>query len=280
MFSPFFILSDEDTLAENALIEGLKEKALYCLWNTVIDDTIEYSDRGKDSVVESFEALTKFRKGENFNGKTEVGQVTYDLICQFHSLFPGPNKKISEELIFLDLIRIINGLDYERIIHENNTMGTLSEYMEFGAITADVRVLLDIDIAIYPHDLDLFIIGELREAYRWFDLAFKLNSDIVTFEREYFVEASQNAVILHGQEKELLPRNILTAENTHKEQFFECVIPSLMNEIGEKGKEYLNKSIECLEKISEIDTSTISAAFRSAFETYPGERTFSPPPDK
>lgn len=257
--------------------EGLKEKLLYCLWNNVIDDIIEYTNKGWENILESFEALVKSEKRGKFNGKTEAGQIMYDLMQKFQALPSGPNKKVSGELLLLDLTRVLNGFDYERIIHENDTMGTLSEYMEFGAVTFDARVLLDIDIAVCSHSLKLSTIGDLRKSYQWFGLAFRLSSDIATFEREYFVEASQNAVILYGREKGLLPRDILQKDRAYKQRLFENVIPSLMIEIENKAQEYFSRSMESLDKITEINTTQLSSAFRSLFKEYPGPKYFSPP---
>ncbi|MBU7016051.1 MAG: hypothetical protein HXS44_00975 [Theionarchaea archaeon] len=271
IFSVFFLSYDESTF-----MDGLKEKALYCLWNNVIDDIIEYSSKGKDNILDCLEVLAGFRSGGTFNKRTETGQIIHDFMMRFHELPSGLNKEISEDLVFLDLMRILNGFDYERIVHENDGIGTFSEYMEFGAITADLRVFLDIDLATYPKKLTLSTIGDLREAYSRFDMAIKISSDIATFEREYFTELSQNAVILYGQKENLMPRNILSAEQTQKEQFLEDVIPSIVNDIEKKGKEYLSESIKYLERVNEIDTRHISKAFKSMFEKYPGQRTFSP----
>ncbi len=275
IFSPFFFQSEE-----NILLEGLKAKALYCLWNIVIDDVIEYTDKGKDSILDSMDALTDSARKENSKRNTEAGQIIHDLMRHFHDLPSGPNKGISEELVFLDLTRILNGFDYERIIHENEMNGTMSEYLEFGVVTADVRIFLDMDLAICPYELNLSTIENLREAYRWFDLAVKLSSDIATFEREFLTEASQNAVIIYGQEKGLLPRDVFKVELGPKKQLLEKVIPPLMKEIENRGREYLSRSLECLKKIDEIDTKTMVTAFKITFEQYPGKSNFSPPPIK
>lgn len=260
--------------------KGLEEKLLYSMWNNVIDDIIEYSDRGRENILESFEALARSKKRERFTGKTEAGQIMHDFIQRFYRLPSGPNKRIAEDLLFLDLARTINAFDYERINQESNTANTLCEYMEFGAATFNMRVPLDIDIALYPYNLDPSLIGDLREAYKWSGLALKLSSDVATFEREFFVEESNNAVILYGQEKGVLPRDILKFDRKYKECFYESVIPSLMNDIEDKGREYLSKSIECLDKISEIDMGGIAQAFTSIFENYPGQRTYSSPVKK
>lgn len=265
---------------EDSILEVVKEKILYTLWNFTIDDIIEYTDGGEDAISDDLQVLASSRKGKSLKARTEVGQILSDIIQRFYKLPLGPNREISGELIFLDLLRILNGFDYERIIHKNATMGTLSEYIEFGAVTADVRVLLDIDIAVYPQKLDLSTIGDLRQAYRWFGLAVKLSSDIATFEREYFVESSHNAVILLGEEKGLLPKNILRAERVRKDQLFEDVIPSVMDEIKEKAKKYLSKSVEYLDKITEIDTNDILDSFTSIFDEYPAYKDFSSPPNK
>ena len=270
-FSSLFFPHTEDYFTE-----GLKTKTLHCLWNVVIDDVIEYTNKGKDNIFDSLQVVTEYRNGMKFNGETESGQIMYDAIQRFYDLPPGPNKKIAEELLFLDTTRSLNGFDYERINQENSAANTLSEYMEFGAVTIDLRIYLDIDIALYPYDLSPSTIGDLREAYRWFSLAFKLSADIATFEREFFVEKSNNAVILYGQEEGMLPRDVLRADQEYKEQLFVCVIPPLMGDIKDKGREYLDKSVECLEKINEIDMSSIARAFTSIFENYPGQRTFSP----
>lgn len=265
VFSPFF--------PSPFLVEGLKQKALYCLWNIVIDDTIEYLDTGEDSIRESLKALSREK---DFSGKTEAGLIMHDFIHRFYTLPSGPNRSLSEQLLFLDLTRVINGFDYERIIRQH-AMGTLSEYLEFGTTTADVRVFLDIDVAIHPHNVRASSLGKLREACRWFGMAVKMSSDVATFEREFFVEKSQNAVVLYGQEKGLLPRDVLTAGHAQKKQLFEEVVPALMDAVRDKGKEYLSQSLACLKEIHEIETCTIAAAFTSTFEEYPGERTFSPP---
>ena len=272
LFSFLFFPSTEDHF-----LDGLKGKALNCLWNVVMDDIIEYTDKGKENIFDSLQVVTKHRNGMNYDGKTESGQTMYDLIQQFYTLPSGPNRKIAEELLFLDLARVINGFDYERIIQENKTTNTLSEYMEFGVVAADLRIFLDIDITIYPYNMNLSTIGDLREAYKWFSLAFKLSSDIATFEREYFVEKSHNAVILYGQEKGVLPRDILWADREYKDQLFKHVIPPLMGDIENKGRGYLSKSKECLDRISEINTSRLATAFVSLFENYPGQETYSPP---
>lgn len=270
-FTSLFFPSTEDHF-----LEGLKEKALHNLWNTVIDDIIEYTDKGKDNIFDSLQVITKYRNGMNFNGKTESGQIMHDFIQRFYNLPSEPNKKIAEELLFLDLTRILNAFDHERIIQENNTTNTLSEYMEFGAATIDLRIFLDIDIAIYPYNMNPSTIGDLRKAYKWFSLAFKLSSDIATFEREFFAEKSHNAVILYGQEQGVLPRDVLRADTEYKERLIEHVIPALMVDIEDKGREYLSRSIECLEKINEIDMNGITKAFNTLFENYPGQKAFSP----
>ena len=265
---------------EDHFLEGLKEKALNCLWICVLDDIIEYTDEGKNNIFDSLQVLTKYRNGMDSGGKTETGQIMHDFIQRFYNLPSGPNKKIAEELLFLDIARTINGLDYERINQESNTANTLCEYMEFGAATFNMRVPLDIDIALYPYNLNPTLIGNLREAYKWSGLALKLSSDIATFEREFFVEGSNNAVILYGQEKGVLPRDIFKVDQGHKESFYESAIPLLMNDIEEKGRECLSKSIGCLDKISEIDMGGIAQAFTSLFENYPGQRTYSSPVKK
>lgn len=267
---------------EELFFEGLRVKTLYSLWNVVIDDITDYTERGIDNILDCLQILIKSRRRKNFRGKTDAGQIICDIVQHFHNLPSGPNKNIAEDLLFLDLMRILNGFDYERIIHENHRdwMGTLPEYMEFVTVITDVRVFLDIDIAIYPNNLSLSTIGDLRGAYRWFEMAVRLSSDIATFDREYFTEASHNAVILYGQEKGHLPRNVLKVDKKHKEQLFETVIPSLMSEIREKGEEYLSRSKECLKKIDEIDTSNISRAFEIMFEKYPGQIDFAPPSNK
>lgn len=257
--------------------EGLKEKLLYSVWNNVIDDIIEYTDRGKKNILESLEALLKLKKRKKFNMNTESGKIMYNFIQKFKKLSFGPNKEISKELLFLDLTRIINGFHYEKIIQKNDEMGTFSEYMEFGAITIDTRILLDIDIGIYPYKLNLSTIGNLREAYKWFSLAFKLISDIATFEREYFVEKSQNSIILHGQKKGLLPMDILKKSQAYKEHLFEKNIPLLMEEIKDIAKKHLSVSLKYLNSINEVDTNRISLAFTSMFNEYPGLKKFSYP---
>ncbi len=272
IFSFFSFPSTEDTF-----FEGLKCKALYSLWNNLIDDTIEYTDKGKENIFDSLHVITEYRKGMHFKGKTESGQVIYDFIRKFHNLPSGANKKVHENFVFLDLMRILNGFDYERIIQESNSVGTLTEYLEFGAVTIDVRIILDIDIALYPYNMNPSTLGYLREAYKWFSLALKLSSDIATFEREFFVEKSHNAILLYGQENGVLPRDVLHADTDYKEQLFERAIPALIVDIKDKGREYLKISLACLEKLNDIDTSGIAEAFNILFENYPGQKTFSPP---
>ena len=272
IFSSLFFPHTEDHF-----IDGLKAKILQCLWGIVIDDIVDYTNKGKDNIFDSFQVVTTYRNGINFNGKTESGQIMYDFIQRFYNLPSKPNRKIADELLFLDIVRILNGFDYERINQNNGTANTLSEYLEFGAVTIDLRAYLDIDIALYPYDLSPLIISDLREAYRWFSLAFKLSADIATFEREFFIEKSNNAVILYGQKKGMFPSDVLRADQEYKEQLCACVTPSLISDVEDKGREYLGKSMECLEKISEIDMSGIAKAFTSLFENYPGQSTFSPP---
>lgn len=259
-------------------LDVLKTKTLFCLWNNVLDDIIEYTDKGRENILESLEASIESRKGGNFQGKTEAGQIMCDFIQQFYRISSGPKKRISEELLFLDLVRMLNGFDYERIVHENDTIGTLTEYMESATATVDLRIMLDIDIAVYSHDLSLSTIGDLRESYKWFNHSLRLFSDIVSFNREYFVEKSQNSVILCGQEKGVLSRDILEAELPEKKKVFKNVIPSLVDEIRERAKEYLTKSLAYLDRIKEVDTKHISAAFKSMLEEYPWYEDFSPPP--
>jgi hypothetical protein len=258
-------------------MDGLKAKILHCLWNIVIDDIVEYTDKGKENIFDSFQVVTTYRNRMNFAGKTESGQIMHDFIQQFYNLPPGPNKKIAEELLFLDILRALNAFDYERINQISGTANTLSEYLEFGAVTADLRVYLDMDIALYPYNLNPPIIGNLREAYKWYTLAFKLSSDIATFEREFFVEKSHNAITLYGQEQGVLPRDVLQSDTECKNQLLGTVIPSLMVDIENKGREYLSKSIECLEKISEIDTGNMMWWYeRSKYTTMASKDTWKP----
>jgi hypothetical protein len=262
---------------ENSL-DALKTKTLFCLWNNILDDLIEYTDKGKQNVLESLQICMLLRKGKDSIVRTETGQIMHDFIQHFYKLSFGPNKEISEELLFLDLVRMINGFDYERIVHENDTIGTLPEYMEFATATVDLRIMLDIDIAIFSRSLKLQTIGDLRQAYKFFDYSLRLSSDIASFKREYYVEKSQNSVILYGQEKKKLQRNILQANKAEKEKMFKNVIPSLMDKIKEKAEKYLTKSLTCLNRIEEIETDHISKAFKSMLEEYPWYDDFSPPP--
>ncbi len=272
LFSLLFFPSTEVNF-----LEGLKEKALYNLWSIVMSNTLGSVDKSKDTISDSLQVVTKYRYKMNYSGKTESGQIMHDLIQRFYNLPSGPNRKIAEELLFLDLARVINGFDYERIIQKNDMITTLSEYMECGAVTADLRIFLDIDIAIFPYNLNLYTIGEIRKAYRWFNLAFLLSSDIAAFEREFFVEESCNAVILYGQERGVFPRNVFRTERAYKKRLYERVTPSLIDDIENKGRVYLDKSVECLEKIREIDMSGITRGFTSLFEDYLKQRTSSPP---
>ncbi|MBU7045135.1 MAG: hypothetical protein HXS54_01755 [Theionarchaea archaeon] len=54
---------------DNHFLDTLKEKALYELFITVIDDTIEYTDRGKENIFDSLQVITKYTNGVNYNGK-------------------------------------------------------------------------------------------------------------------------------------------------------------------------------------------------------------------
>lgn len=263
--------------SEERFLEGLKEKTLFSLWTLIMEDAIDNTEKGKDNIFDSLQVLTKFKRGENFNGKTKTGQIMHDFILRFHSFLSGPNKRIAEELVLLDLVKVINGFEYERIAGENKLVGTLSEYVESSAATMGFRVLLDIDIAICPYNVNPSTIEDLREAYRWFSLAFKMGSDIAAFEREYFSEKSHNVVILYGKERGLLSRDIMTAERRYKEKQVERVIPALMDDIEEKGRKYLSRSIEYLEKIKEVDTGMISKAFVESFENCVVQRTIVPP---
>ena len=90
------------------------------------------------------------------------------------------------------------------------------------------------------------------------------------------MEASQNAVILKGQQDGSIPRDILTAGNEYKTQF-EANLPPLMNQIKKMGRAYLIKALDYLAKIEEVDTSEISCVFENSFEDYPGMKTFNYP---
>lgn len=275
MFTPF-----SPGFNEKDLMRAMEQKILYCLWNTVIDDTIEYTAEGSKAVTETLALLSQITQGNILHEpQTEAGLIMQDFIKGFQNLPSYPNSPLSRELMFLDLVRIINGFDYERIIHEHSMMGTLSEYMEFSTATIDLRIFLDIDLAVYSKPLQSSVIGDLRQAYHWFDLAIKLSSDIATFHREFMIEASHNAVILQGQQDGSLPRDILEAGNEYKIQF-DTMIPSLMNQIRKKGRKYLIRALDHLGEINELDTTEIASVFKKSFEKYPGMRTFSYPGDR
>ena len=255
---------------------GVKEKTLYALWNVILDDTIEYTELGEEAVLDSFQALVRFKYGGKFTGKTEAGRIMHDLHHQLRALPHGSNGTTAEEVLFMDLTRILNGFDYERIIRGKESLGSMEEYMEFGAVTIDIRVLLDIDILLYPSRLPPSTIRELRKSYKLFSLAFRLVSDLASFEREYFIENSHNAVVLHGIENGLLPPDILRAERAYKEQLLEDHISPLMDEIDRRAKTYLSRSREVLEEIPGLDLDDVSAAFTSMIREYPGHGDFIP----
>jgi hypothetical protein len=275
IFTFFSSLSFPHT--EDHFLEGVKGKALHCLWSAVTNDILNNTDKSEEHISDSLQVVTKYRNGMNYSGKTESGQIMHDFIQRFYNLPSGPNRKIAKELLFLDLTKIINGFDYERVIQENDATNTLSEYIEFGAVTIDLRVYLDIDIALYPYNMNPSTIGDLREAYKWFSLAFKLSSDITNFEREYFAQRSCNAIILYGKEKGVLSRDIFRADVEYKENLYERVTPALIIDIEDKGREYLSKSIECLEKLHEMDMRGIAETFITIFENHLVQKTFSPP---
>jgi hypothetical protein len=260
---------------ENMFLEGIKAKALHSLWRVILNDMVD-THTGRDSIVDSLQVVAKYKSGINYEGKTVPGQIMHDVIQRFYNFPSGPNRKIAEELLFLDLLTVLNGFDYKRIVQRNDTVVTLSEYMEFGAVAADLRIFLDVDTAVYPYNMNLSTIGDLREACKWFELAFRFSSDIATFEREFFVEESCNAVVLYGQEKGVLPKDVFKSDNVYRKKVAEQVVPSLMNTIEAKGKECLDKSVECLEKVNEVDTSGIQKAFTLLFENYPERVILSP----
>jgi hypothetical protein len=262
---------------EDHFLEGLKGKALHCLWSVVTTDILGNIYKNEEHISDSLQVVTKYRNGMNYSGKTESGQIMHDFIQRFYNLSSGPNRKIAKELLFLDLTKVINGFDYERVIQENDATNTLSEYIEFGAVTMDLRVYLDIDIALYPYNMNPSAIGYLREAYKWFSLAFRLSSDITTFEKEYYAQKSCNAVILYGQEKGVLSQDIFRADAEYKERMYERVTPSLIIDVEGRGREYLSKSMECLEKVHEIDMHSIAETFKKMFEDRHGKKTFAPP---
>lgn len=248
------------SLLESQIIEGMKAKCLYGLWNVVIDDRIDHDHNGKEDLFDTIKVIQGFFSDENMVPETASGQIMKDFLISFRSLSKGPNSEIARETLFLDLLRTANAFDYERIALSNSDIVTLSEFMEFSTSTVDVRCTLDIDLTLIQKKINPITIGKLREVYKILAMAFRLFNDLATFQREFSFEKSLNSVILHGIDRGILPRNILSLSEEEKENYKED-ISLLHKDIEDQIGHYKKLAVSKISQITEMNMDPLKKNF-------------------
>lgn len=242
-------------------VDSLKIKCLYGLWNTVIDDRIDCDQEGKEDLIDTINVIRECFSGKEIHSKTVTGHIMKSFLDMFLAFPEGLNNDTARELLLLDLLRITNAFNYERIALTNDNIVTLTEYMEFSTSTIDARPLLNIDLALIQKKIDPTTIGILREVYRLFGLAFRFFNDLATLEREFYSEKSLNSVILYGIEKGVLPLNVLHMPDKDKKSIYEKKIPLLYDDMREQISRCKQQVISKASYITEIDVNSIVEQF-------------------
>jgi hypothetical protein len=246
---------------------------LYCLWNLIVDDCTDHGGDGEYLLGDTLEVLSCLSLGREVSPKTPAGNVMNELIEAVLSL-ENCNTPTGHAFFFLDAIDQVKAFCYEQIIYRRNDLATLCEYEEHSAITHDLRICFDIDICTTTTSIiSPIIIRKLREVYKLLGLAFKLQGDVITFEREFFKEKSPNSVIFLGLEKCLLPSNILDLEYSEKEKIFREIIPHLFEEIWMRSLLYRDDALEKLRSVEDMDLSSLEQAILYFTEKeFPGKK--------
>lgn len=246
-------------------------KCLYGLWNVVIDDRIDCDHDGREDLIDIISVVQRGLSGESMYARTASGQIMKDFLERFFAFSKGANSAVAKEFLFLDLLRVINAFDYERIVLTNSSIVTLPEFMEFSTSTVDVRCMLDIDLALIQEKIHPRTIGKLREVYKILGMAFRLFNDLVSLEREFYTENSLNSVILSGIEKGILPRNVLSLPNGEKTRIYREDIPLLYEDIWAQIDLHKKNAVSRISQITEMNLDSIARSFDTIVERVSSE---------
>lgn len=235
-------------------------KALYSFWNILIDDLIDQlhdHQQAHQVIQECLSLLGNFQRHKDPSTllSHEVSIVFLDLLKSWQKIpSPHPNT-LYQDLFYVDLTAIVNGIEAERIMQQSNTHN-LEEYLEFAARTHDIRLLLDIDLQFLPLKISPSTLSQLRQAYKHFSLAFKISADLATYHREQ-------------QEKSL---NILSLIANHQQD-------PLQNtpQAQKLSDQYWQKSKQLLSQIKSPDLTPLIQGFQTMLKSYQGQVNFTPP---
>ncbi|MBU7018179.1 MAG: hypothetical protein HXS44_11775 [Theionarchaea archaeon] len=252
---------------------NLEQKMLYCLWNLIVDDCTDHGGDGEYLLADTLDVVSCLWLGISARPKTQAGNVMNELIRQVLSM-ENCNTPVGHAFFFLDMISQVKAFCYEQIVYRRTDLATFSEYEEHSAITHDPRICLDIDICTTTGDIiSQAAIKMLREVYRLLGLAFKLQGDVVTFEREFFKEKSPNSVILLGIERRLLPYDILDLTDSEKGEFLTEIVPHIFEEIWMRSLDYRDHALEKLHSVEDMDLSSLEQTILYFTEKeFPGKK--------
>lgn len=243
------------------VVDSLRTKCLYGLWNTVLDDRIDCDQEGREDLIDTINVILECFSRKEMHSETVIGCTMKNFLDLFLAFPAGPNRDTAEEFLLLDLLRTTNAFNYERIASTKHDTATLTEYIEFSTSTIDVRTLLNVDLALIQKKINPFTIGVLREVYKLFGMAFRFFNDLATLEREFYSEKSLNSVILCGIERGVLPPDVLHLPDGDKKRIYGDRILPLCKDVREQIGHCKQKAISKASSITEIDINPIVEQF-------------------
>ncbi len=252
-----FTLFTLPSVPDYLLIDAMKVKCLYALWNSVLDDRIDCDHDGKEDLIDTINVLHEWFSEERIHAKTATGKVMRNLLQRFVRFPLGHNRDIAKEFLFLDLLQTTNAFNYERIVLATNGFIALTEYLEFSTSTISAMCMLDIDLALMQKEVSPTTIGKLREVYKILGKTFRLFNDVITFEREFSSERSLNSLILQGIEKGILPSNILKLPKREKKKIQKENLSLIIEEVMAKIDSYKQLTASKISQITEMNLEPI-----------------------
>jgi hypothetical protein len=240
------------------VLDNFKLKSMYSLWITLIDDSIDQGRDIRNDICESISTLSEFAVGSHISYKGMCGRILHDMLQGFPQNDVNGKRKLIIDMAISDLLGDLYGFFYEIITRNAQEVVTMTEYIEHSRNTIDFLFCLDCDL-FYFDNVKLNEIMLLREAHRYFGMAFRLLNDLATFEKEYYVEKTPNLAAL------LLEKET----NGHGADFNEERKKIIFGEIRLDIIENKKKIGETLSKIESFDVDSYYTNICRVLKKYP-----------
>lgn len=229
-------------------------KALYTLWNIVVDDEIDRAGTTRELDASTVFLLT----GSSSTAASDARASS--ILERMKQILPGGSLDRSRPLGF-DLWEIIHAFTYEHFTNKSPERATELEYQRYSTMSASLKVFLDIDL-VSNAPLPAADYRGLRLAYDDLSCAIKLSSDIGTVRREIQQEDSMNLLRILAEGRKA------RRESAGSEEDALTGALRFRDEVAAKARAHLTAAEERFEALPDVGAQRVLGVVRRVVEVY------------